>query len=233
MISIGIDEFLPRAQPAPLGANDVHVWFFPEWPTQRDSAESAFVRRWLAAYAQCDAETLSIERDARGKPFLSGRRLQFNLSHSGGALVLAIRDNGRVGIDLESLERPRRVSDIARRWFDPTESAALNALPEPSRLAAFARLWSCKEALLKADGGGIADGLHRAVFRLDAAGAVVGFGDSNGFPGYSVVSFEPAVGFVGALATDARPASIKSFRFSGMVNASIDVRPIDTGVQSG
>ncbi len=218
MDSIAIDQFVPCPRPQALGADDVHVWFFPDWPLLKDSAGSAFVRRWLASYARCDVDTLIVDRDARGKPFLPGRELQFNLSHSGGALAMAVRDGRRVGIDLESDARPRRATALARRWFDSAEADALAVVPETSRLAAFTRLWSCKEALLKADGCGIADGLHRAVFRLDAAGNVIGFGDSNGFPDYSVVLLEPAVGFVGALATDTRPVSIKSFRFSGMVN---------------
>ena len=219
MVPIVSDKFMPSSQPEPLQPDEIHLWFFPQWPLSRDSAGSKFVRRWLAGYRGCDADAVVIERDVRGKPFLPNQNLHFNLSHSGNALLLGVTESTPVGVDLEALARPRRVAELARRWFDPAEAEALSRLPESDRLNAFTRLWSCKEALLKADGCGIADGLHRAVFQLDAAGGVAAPAAANGFPGYSVVPVEPAVGFVGALATAARRASIKAFRFSGRVEA--------------
>lgn len=86
-----------------------------------------------------------------GKPQVRGMR--FNISHSACAAVIAL-SGGEVGVDVE-LPRPRRADQIARRFFAPGENTSLFALPDEDRPDAFFRLWTCKEAFLKATGEGL------------------------------------------------------------------------------
>jgi 4'-phosphopantetheinyl transferase len=196
--------------PLPLGPAQIHLWFFPQWPATREAAQSLPLRALLASYLACDPQQLRIERDHQGKPYLAGLSgqdaatgLQFNLSHSGGALLVGISLGQALGVDLEIPRRARRVLDLARRYFDPAEAAVLAALPEARREWAFLRLWSCKEAVLKALGQGLAFGLDRVVFTLDATGAVTGLNKLDGDPSPSawhVVQLLPAANYSGALA---------------------------------
>ena len=78
----------------------------------------------------------------------------FNLSHSGDLAALAISQTGPVGIDIEAI-RPVEALDLAGRFFAVAEQAALIALPEGERLAGFFRLWTAKEAIVKAIGCGL------------------------------------------------------------------------------
>ncbi|MEP6483178.1 MAG: 4'-phosphopantetheinyl transferase superfamily protein [Rudaea sp.] len=214
MRTISAHDFLPRSAAQALGADEIHVWLFPEWPNAKDSADSSRVRRWLADYEGRDAADLRIERGAEGKPFLADSTLRFNLSHSRGALALAIARDLDIGIDIENADRPRRALDLAERWFHPSEVATLAALDGPARAAAFIHLWCCKEALLKATGSGIANGLSRAVFRLDDAGRVSGFGEGNAIDDYRFVQLEPAAGLIGALAWRGGEKRVKVFRYA-------------------
>ena len=91
---------------------------------------------------------------AHGKPQLAGSALRFNISHS-GALALIALSSSEVGADVE-LPRPRRNDDIARRFFAPGENGRLFAIGDDDvRRDAFFRLWTCKEAFLKATGEGL------------------------------------------------------------------------------
>ena len=84
-----------------------------------------------------------------GKPaFVSGPA--FSLSHSGNFVMLAVGGQ-RVGADLEKIE-PRPVLALAERFFAPEEAKLLKESNDPAD--AFFALWTQKEAVIKADGGG-------------------------------------------------------------------------------
>ncbi|MBE1236172.1 4'-phosphopantetheinyl transferase superfamily protein [Phaeovibrio sulfidiphilus] len=100
-----------------------------------------------------------------GKPVLPGHTLDFSLSHTRSLCACALLEGpGAVGLDLEPRDRPVRALALARRFFHPLETRELEALAGPDRSRAFLDLWTAKEAVVKAAGGGIQEGL--ASFRL-------------------------------------------------------------------
>lgn len=75
----------------------------------------------------------------------------FNLSHSGDFVMLAISDTP-VGCDIERLHK----AILSHHVFHKNELALLSSLPEgDARNREFLRLWTAKEAFLKAIGTGI------------------------------------------------------------------------------
>lgn len=75
----------------------------------------------------------------------------FNLSHSGDFVMLAISDTP-IGCDIERLHK----AILSRHVFHPNELSLLLSQPEgTARNQAFLRLWTAKEAFLKAIGTGI------------------------------------------------------------------------------
>jgi len=210
MITLEAADFLTFTPPQPLGVNELHLWFFPHWPRAPRAAESAFVRTLLGAYLRCDAGAVQVDRDVRGKPHLRGGRLRFNLAHSGEALLVGLADSLDLGVDLETPRRPRPVMDLARRYFAPGETAALAALPEARRQDAFLQLWTCKEAVLKAQGHGIAGGLAGVIFSLDEE-LPCPRPAPGGVP-WSVRCAVPAPEYVGAVAWLGDDPSIRAFK---------------------
>ena len=121
-----------------------------------------WLRTLLAKYANVATNQLTIDVDTHGKPVLRNPAApQFNLSHSGAALLIAIAATSTVGVDYEA---PRRIDDplrLARRVFTDREQAALQRAADESRVARdelFVRFWTRKESLLKALGTGFAGG---------------------------------------------------------------------------
>lgn len=85
-----------------------------------------------------------------GKPVLSGHKdMFFSLSHSGKYVLCAVGGHS-VGTDVQEA-RPVNMS-IARR-FHPSEQAWLFSFPEEERYKALFRLWTRKEAWVKAVSG--------------------------------------------------------------------------------
>lgn len=125
----------------------------------------ALATAWLRDVAG-NAAAEGLHRDTRNRPRLA--RGDTGWSHSHGRLLVAYTPGGRVGVDVESSVRSTDPMRIARRYFAQQEIEMLEALESDARHLAFLRLWCAKEAVLKAHGGGIAFGLHKAVF--DAGG---------------------------------------------------------------
>jgi len=55
-----------------------------------------------------------------GKAYLKGYPLQFNISHTKNAIVVAFSNN-QIGIDIEKLDKKKREIDIAKRFFTSNE----------------------------------------------------------------------------------------------------------------
>lgn len=111
-----------------------------------------------------------------GKPELAEHdparaRLSFSLSHTGGCVACAISRDCEVGVDVERV-RDLRIDDALTQFaLHPLEVAQLRGAAQTERGALFYRLWTAKEALLKALGAGlsIAPGRLGFVLSEDAA----------------------------------------------------------------
>lgn len=167
-------EFPLHADIPPLERDEIHVWMIEAPSGTSGRALSTFSQlklgRLLARYIDED-DAPTILRGEHGKPYAPDLHgIEFNVSHSGRRALIAIARDQAIGIDIEAQGRRRSVDDIAERFFAPAESRALRALPEASRDAAFLRLWTGKEAVLKALGEGLSFGLNRVEFELDEHG---------------------------------------------------------------
>ncbi len=131
----------------------------------------AQVRRWLARHTGLAPEALVFTRSTTGKPALEPAGLSFNISHSRQHLALVLGTDTDLGVDLEVVSRRGAWRALSQRYFHPEEAAWLQTLPDAEGQYQFYRLWTLKEALLKARGTGIATGLDR--FKLDFHGQAI------------------------------------------------------------
>jgi len=117
-----------------------------------------FLRGILGACLRCPPEALSFAQHGRGKPFLveGPGALAFNLSHTRHHVAVAVGEGvGAVGVDIE--DQGRAVTPaLIDACTTPSERALCAEAPtEAARRALFYRLWTRKEALLKAAGIGM------------------------------------------------------------------------------
>lgn len=124
-------------------------------------ARRRMLLRHLAAELGRPETDIAIEQGESGKPFLAGPNpgYWFNTSSVDGLLLIAGSRSGPVGADIETLQRCIPVWEDASQSFAPAERDLLAALPAPDRPLAFARMWTAKEAVLKARGTGILEGM--------------------------------------------------------------------------
>jgi 4'-phosphopantetheinyl transferase len=105
-----------------------------------------------------------------GKPELAApwSGLSTSLSHSAGLVAVAITAGRRVGVDIEHLAPRLDVVAMSSRFYPPAEAAYVAAGGDASaRADRFTRLWTRKEAAVKAAGGRLWPNLRIAVLDGD------------------------------------------------------------------
>ena len=121
---------------------------------RRYTVAQAHLRRTLAQLTGTRPESIDFRFGKHGKPFLPGGP-SFNQSHSEDRIMIGVAAEGRLGVDIEEIREVRYLLGIADKNFGADEAARLHAFPEHERLELFFRLWTRKEAFLKALGVGL------------------------------------------------------------------------------
>ena len=166
----------------------------------RFSAGRWLVRHALARRLGCTEAEVALAVDAHGRPSPIGGGIDFNLSHAGSLVVLAV-GTVRVGVDVETTNRPRDWRAIARRFFSAVEVAAIEACDEAGQRTAFFRAWVRKEAFVKALGTGIATGFGRFDVSVGPRPALLGARIDGVDAGeWSIRDLAPGPEHLGALA---------------------------------
>lgn len=124
---------------------------------ERVRREKYYVWR-LLEYALSDAlgfdlSSLAIEKNENGKWVCPSGECYFSISHSRGALCVAVSDIS-VGVDVEELRAPS--SDIlafARKILSSRELSEFSLLEEEEKISFLISKWTQKEAVFKMIGG--------------------------------------------------------------------------------
>lgn len=117
------------------------------------------LRLLLGAWLGQPGEAVAIQAAPRGKPCCPGGP-EFNVSHSGELILLALHPSRPVGVDVERERPDLDWRPIARRMLPVAEAEALEQLAHRqgarAAAAAFFSAWCRLEARLKARGLGLA-----------------------------------------------------------------------------
>ena len=181
----------------------VHIWRaaldeagWPEaWqlpPEERERAEDFIrreaARRWVAArwalrktlarYLDRPAAEIALETDERGKPRLQAEGsngLQFNLSHSGGLVLVAVTEGRPIGVDVETIAPRENLAALAERSLPTAEAAAVRATGPEQQLGAFYEAWVRHEARSKCLGTGLGSPASAAPIAIAPIAAAPGY----------------------------------------------------------
>ncbi|MCL1048525.1 4'-phosphopantetheinyl transferase superfamily protein [Shewanella abyssi] len=143
-----------------------------------------YLRALLSNHGQFQPDEWQFEYGDKGKPRLTAAQyersgIDFNLSHSGDWLLLAIHQQPllnkapstveptiELGVDIERCRKSTNIHSILNHYFSKPETAALLALPSELQRDRFFDLWALKESYIKAKGLGLALSLKSFGFDL-------------------------------------------------------------------
>ncbi|MCX5366495.1 4'-phosphopantetheinyl transferase superfamily protein [Streptomyces sp. NBC_00124] len=191
------------------------------------------LRRILSGYLDVLPEELRLERGRHGKPRLADSPgLRFNLSHSGELALVAVTRHAEVGVDVDRLRPGLPVEPFAERFFPASDARFVAAAAGPTeRAERFLRLWTRKEAVVKAAGARLTQGLSLPVCTDTNTDADVVRDPSGQIRGvWSVRDLPVPDGYLAALAVAGAAAPRISVRQAHPGSAW--VRPLKGGVNS-
>jgi 4'-phosphopantetheinyl transferase len=166
-------------------------------------AAHGLLRLALSAASAGDPRAWEFAQTPSGKPELAGARggLTFSLSHARTIVACAVAPAGTIGVDVEEIPATPSDEALIRQCCTLAERAQLHALPAGAAATAFVRLWTMKEAVMKALGTGLALPPEEIACTLEPP-AILSSGDDR--RAWDVVSLQPTVRHV---LTAARPAA--------------------------
>jgi 4'-phosphopantetheinyl transferase len=136
---------------------------------RRFIAARAGLRSVLETTTGIAATDIRFRLGSHGKPYLADGCLLFNASDSGDFVAVALAE-AEVGVDIELKRSIPRRDRLAHRICTVRELEQLERAPEDERDERLLRLWTCKEAALKAVGTGLPGGVRNVDVEIPADG---------------------------------------------------------------
>ena len=162
--------------------------FLHDGPRRRFALCRAALRAVLCDRLGCGNGELAFGAFEFGKPFavLGGEMapVSFNVSHSGSHGLIAYAQEGWVGVDVEERTARADLDGLMEAALSPVERDELASESELHRLHGFLRLWTIKEAIIKAVGLGVSINMTElevpAAMRHGSMGGVFGLPQTPG-----------------------------------------------------
>lgn len=189
--------------------------FYFEMDRNRFVAGRGLLRTIVGGYMEMAPSQVAFVYGNYGKPALGlgawDKPLEFNLSHSKDLVLYIFSRDHRVGIDIEYIRPMPDLDDFTEQFFSPRETEILKSLSDEKKYEAFFRLWTCKEAFLKAHGSGLMTPLSHVEISLEADGpgllrAIDG--DSEQASRWHLETFCPVMGYQASLAIEGHDGQV-------------------------
>jgi 4'-phosphopantetheinyl transferase len=132
----------------------------------------ALVRTILSRYSSIRPENWLFTKDRYGRPKVANadrptKAISFSISHTAGLILCGLACELTLGVDVENFHvRTTAHSEIADRFFSPSEAAALRKLSKNIQPERFFHYWTLKESYIKARGLGLSVPLDCFAFRF-------------------------------------------------------------------
>ena len=172
------------------------------------------LRTLLGSFLALEPSRVAFKYTAHGKPkCATDSAIHFNVSHTQNKAVFAFTLEAAVGIDIESITT-RPTQQLANRFFAKEEVKALSLLSQTEQQHAFYRIWTQKEAYIKAIGLGLSQSLDSFVVSVTPPAKIISIDNSIDQAGpWSMHSFTLGDAFIGHLAIKKRALTIGYYRF--------------------
>ena len=125
----------------------------------------AALRAILCNRLDCGNDEITFKTSEYGKPFALVHGIpaciHFNISHSGRHGLIALASTGRIGVDIEERILRLDLDGEIQTVLTPNERAELASVAGEQKVHLFFRLWTMKEALIKALGTGLSQDMSQ------------------------------------------------------------------------
>ena len=184
----------------------------------RHTVSKGLLKSLISNYLNIKTEEINFVQNEYGKPSLHPELneidLQFNVSHSEHLGMFAFTTGQELGIDVESIQETPNLneivdmcfSDFEKEWFYKSEPGLQKEL--------FYKVWTGKEAFIKAIGTGLSFPLKEIEFKINSKKAIK-FQSKHGDLSYqrkwNIYTFNPLPNFISSLVVDINGLKIRKY----------------------
>ncbi len=187
----------------------------------RSIISKAIIKNIISNYLGLNIKQIIFSYNEFGKPVIPERinsfRLNFNISHSGDLGLIAITRKNLIGIDVEKMNELDQIDDIINLCFTETEKYMLSCLESTEKKEVFYKIWTGKEAFIKAIGKGFSFPLKNISFRLNSKKEMV-IGEildpMNTGKDWQIYNFNPQDNYTSALVINNNYFKIRQYIWS-------------------
>jgi 4'-phosphopantetheinyl transferase len=169
----------------------------------------------LSFYLKCSMKKIKFFHNKFQKPFLlrNSSAIEFNFAHSHNVAILALSKDNSLGVDIEKIKNLEQQQAIEDLFLTPNESRWLSRLPNSYRLEGFYRLWTAKEAFIKAIGKGFYFDPKNIDFYMPKNIINNIIYSSKEYNGWTLKNFIPLDGYMAALCSEKAAKVISQFKW--------------------
>lgn len=161
------------------------------------------LKKILSLYLSISPQEIEFIYNDYGKPKLIDKinklALQFNVSHSKNMAIYGITCHYLIGVDIEYIRPMPEAENLAKRFFSDKEYEQMRPLPSEEKSKEFFKLWTAKEAYLKAIGQGISGGLEKVEISQYEPKQFISLPESNNIK-YNLFYLTPHYNYLAAIA---------------------------------
>jgi 4'-phosphopantetheinyl transferase len=178
------------------------------------------LRTILGYYLNVEPGRLQFQYGKNGKPALADTfgngTISFNISRSERLALFVFTRDREIGVDIEYMRDISEMEQIVERFFSVKENEVFRSLPKSQKREAFLNGWTCKEAFIKALGGGLSQSLDEFDVSLvpgEPARLLRISGDPKEASRWSLRTLRPAPNYVGTFAVKSHMFETKRWRW--------------------
>ncbi len=184
----------------------------------RHTVSKGLLKSFISNYLNIEPEEINFVQNEYGKPMLQPELneidLQFNVSHSKHLGMFAFTKAHELGIDVESIQETPNLneiiamcfSDFEKEWFYKSEPGLQKEL--------FYKVWTGKEAFIKAIGTGLSFPLKEIEFKINSK-KIIEFksinGDLSHRQKWDIFTFNPIPNFISSLVVETNGLKIRRY----------------------
>ncbi len=124
----------------------------------RQVMSKAILKKLLSLYLEKNVKEINFIYNNYGKPYIAcdkvANSVKFNISHSENVGIFAFTLNDDLGVDIEKVKEYIEIDGIKEICFTNFEKEWYDNLNNEFKLEAFYKIWTIKEAFIKAIGEG-------------------------------------------------------------------------------
>ncbi len=184
----------------------------------RHTLSKGLLKSFISNYLNIETEEIKFLQNEYGKPSLhpelNNIDLQFNVSHSEHLGMFAFTTGQEIGIDVELIQEIPNLNEIVNMCFSDFEKEWLYKSELGLQKELFYKVWTCKEAFIKAIGTGLSFPLKEIEFKINN-NKTIEFqsihGDLSYWEKWNIFTFNPIPNFISSMVVENSGLKIRRY----------------------